>query len=111
MAQSAHQEVRLENLELLQAYGPSQLRVQNAELDTIKNGMSRQQQAIQHKTEDINKARKIEQMQAGERLQTLENKWQQLVYNNRQIEAACENLEREVKRLKESGPEVMDVAS
>lgn len=61
-----------------------------------------QNESLKRKTEDINKQRKIEQMQAGERLHSLEGKWQQLVYNNRSIETACENLEREVKRMKDS---------
>ena len=111
MAQSVHQEVRLENIELLQQYGPSQLKAQNVELETIKSGMTRESESTHRKTEEVNKVRKIEQMQAGERLHSLESKWQQLVYNNRQIETACENLEREVKRLKDSGAGSMDTSS
>ena len=103
MAQVQHQEVRLENLQLLQQYGPSQLKLQNEEFETIKGGMSKQHETLKRKTEDINKQRKVEQMGAAERLHGLEGKWQQLVTNNRQIETACENLEREVKRLKEEG--------
>ena len=102
MAQVQHQELRLENLELMQAYGPAQTKVQNDEFETIKVGMTAQNESLKRKTEDINKQRKIEQMQAGERLHSLEGKWQQLVYNNRSIETACENLEREVKRMKDS---------
>lgn len=100
MAQAQHQELRLENVELLREYGPNQLKVQNDELEFIKNGMAAQHESLKRKTEAINKARKTEQLQAGERLYNLESKWQQLVYNNREIETACEALQRDVKRLK-----------
>jgi hypothetical protein len=114
-------------VELLREYGPNQLKVQNDELEFIKNGcdhdqndihrhpdntdcisyhrlafcrMAAQHESLKRKTEAINKARKTEQLQAGERLYNLESKWQQLVYNNREIETACEALQRDVKRLK-----------
>jgi predicted RNase H-like nuclease (RuvC/YqgF family) len=62
--------------------------------------LAAQHESLKRKTEAINKARKTEQLQAGERLYNLESKWQQLVYNNREIETACEALQRDVKRLK-----------
>ena len=42
LSTSCCQELRLENLELMQAYGPAQTKVQNDEFETIKVGMTAQ---------------------------------------------------------------------
>jgi pre-mRNA-splicing factor SPF27 len=99
-SQLEHQTVRADNAELLRDYGPAHMQQYIRYLEGAKVDVAGRHDDLKRKIEDINKSRKTEQLAAGTRLQGLEQKWKDLVFNNRQIEQSCEDLEADIKRLK-----------
>uniref|UniRef100_A0A1I8F438 Pre-mRNA-splicing factor SPF27 n=1 Tax=Macrostomum lignano TaxID=282301 RepID=A0A1I8F438_9PLAT len=76
-AQLEHQSVRIENLQLLLAHGSDAWRCHN---DTLVR------MATRKAVKEVNLQRKTEQVQAGERLHTLEDTWVHLVMKNYELE-------------------------
>ena len=87
-AQLQHQEVRIENLELMLEHGCNAWRVYNDQLVALLQDAQKKLQEIKKKIQDVNWERKTKQIQAGEKLRDLEANWVNLVSKNYEIEEA-----------------------
>jgi len=103
--QLQHQYLRLENLELLQAYGANAWRKYNSDLEGLSKIFAKTQKKIQKKINDVNADRKEEQTAGGITIRSLESKWISLVHKNHEIENACLALEQEITALKSHKPD------
>lgn len=65
---------RIQNLELLQEYGPTVWKSSNEILVRMLNTAQEQLQEVRKKIQDINWQRKNEQIEAGTKLKTLEDR-------------------------------------
>ena len=99
-AQLEHQHGRMDNLELLQQYGPQAWLQQNAALKTMRDVMVAKAEAAQSATEEVNVKRKAEQLQAAPRLAQLMQAYSTSLDENQQLEFACVLLEGDIKRLR-----------
>uniref|UniRef100_H2Y9N7 Pre-mRNA-splicing factor SPF27 n=1 Tax=Ciona savignyi TaxID=51511 RepID=H2Y9N7_CIOSA len=91
-AQLQHQEVRIENLNLMVEHGTNAWKFYNEQLVAMLQAAQKHLQDIKKKIQDVNWERKNEQIQAGEKLRTLEANWVNLVSKNYEIEEAILNL-------------------
>lgn len=98
-AQLEHQGIRIQNLELMQAYGTQAWKVYNSFLTKMlkqhKSNLEKQKKTIQ----EINLNRKTSQVNAGEKIKMLEETWVSLISKNYEIERACLQLESELAEL------------
>lgn len=99
-AQLEHTQLRLVNLELLQTYGPNAHVQANAALQVAKQRLADRLAACQKEQEALNKGRKAEQQEAGQRLRALAARWDELVSKNVEIQLACAYLEEEIAQLR-----------
>ena len=95
-AQLQHQEVRIENLELMQEHGCNAWKVYNDQLVTMLQDAQKKLQDIKKKIQEVNWERKTKQMQAGEKLRDLEANWVNLVSKNYEIEEAILKLKMDL---------------
>ncbi|ORX84541.1 breast carcinoma amplified sequence 2 [Anaeromyces robustus] len=101
-AQLEHQYNRLINLELLNKFGANAWRYNNFQLEQILNEIKQKVDDKKNKIVDINKERKYLQTKSEAKLQQLEQQWNENVSKVLEIEAACHNLEMEIKQKKEA---------
>eukprot|EP01097_Dermamoeba_algensis_P002184 TRINITY_DN1873_c0_g1_i1.p1 TRINITY_DN1873_c0_g1~~TRINITY_DN1873_c0_g1_i1.p1 ORF type:complete len:237 (-),score=70.84 TRINITY_DN1873_c0_g1_i1:161-871(-) len=101
-SQLEHQQLRLQNLELLNVYGTNSWRLSNIDLEQTKNYLQKQLEQLQHEIEEINKQRKSFQVSSGKSISGLEEKWRELAHKNVEIEIACASLEAEVNAIRKS---------
>ncbi len=66
--------------------------------------LEKEASGLQAKIDYINRERKLQQTAAGADLTDLEAQWQSLTRKNREIGAACAEMEAEVTRLQRSMP-------
>nr|XP_002128040.1 pre-mRNA-splicing factor SPF27 [Ciona intestinalis] len=92
-AQLQHQDVRIENLNLMLEHGSNAWRLYNEQLVAMLQDAQKQLQSIKKDIQDVNWERKSEQTKAGEKLRTLEANWVNLVSKNYEIEEAIFHLE------------------
>lgn len=95
-AQLQHQEVRIENLELMLEHGCNAWRVHNDHIQGMLNIAQKNLQNIKKSIQEINWARKNEQIIAGQRLHDLEANWVNLIGKNYEIEEAIAKLEKQI---------------
>ncbi|RKP24069.1 breast carcinoma amplified sequence 2-domain-containing protein [Syncephalis pseudoplumigaleata] len=95
--QLQHQHLRLCNLELLQKFGNNAWRMHNYQVEGQVEGMKRMLETEKGKVVECNQARKAMQLEAGEKLRKLEERWQSLIGQNAHLEVACAALEKEIK--------------
>ncbi|OBZ85083.1 Pre-mRNA-splicing factor SPF27 [Choanephora cucurbitarum] len=88
------------NLELLQKYGANAWRVHNYQLEADLKTIQRNTEQVRQQILEVNRERKQDQTQAAASLQSLENKWSDLISQNLQVEIACAALEAEVQELR-----------
>lgn len=88
------------NLELLQKYGANAWRVHNYQLEQDLATIKKNTEQLRQQILEINRERKADQTQAAASLQSLENKWSDLISQNLQLEIACAALENEVEELR-----------
>jgi pre-mRNA-splicing factor SPF27 len=88
------------NLELLQKYGANAWRVHNYQLEQDLAAIKKNTEQLRNQILEINRERKQDQTQAAASLQSLENKWSDLISQNLQVEIACAALESEVDELR-----------
>jgi len=98
-AQSEHGRNRLDNLELMNAYGSQAWKGYTETLDKITGSYEKELSQLKEKVQDVNWQRKTEQIAAGEELLGLHTQWGQLISKNYEIELACQQLEGEVAHL------------
>uniref|UniRef100_T1ISD0 Pre-mRNA-splicing factor SPF27 n=1 Tax=Strigamia maritima TaxID=126957 RepID=T1ISD0_STRMM len=99
MAQLEHQATRIANLELMSEYGCEAWKVYNAVLVQMLNQAQKQLQNLRKHVQEVNWHRKNAQTLAGEKLRHLEASWVGLVSKNYEIEQACAEVEKQLKRL------------
>ncbi|KAL6779927.1 hypothetical protein ACKKBG_A14340 [Auxenochlorella protothecoides x Auxenochlorella symbiontica] len=102
-SQLEHQYTRLINLELLLKFGPDAWRVRNETLTVQCEALKRRLAAVKKETEDLNRSRKLSQLEAGRQLSSLQAEYTQLVAKNAEIEAACLTLESQAAALGDQG--------
>lgn len=90
---------RLINLELLLKFGPDAWRVRNETLTVQCEALRRRLAAVKRETEDLNRGRKLSQLEAGRQLASLQAEYTHLVAKNAEIETACIALERQAATL------------
>uniref|UniRef100_A0A1I8FQW6 Pre-mRNA-splicing factor SPF27 n=1 Tax=Macrostomum lignano TaxID=282301 RepID=A0A1I8FQW6_9PLAT len=103
-AQLEHQSVRIENLQLLLAHGSDAWRCHNDTLVRMVAETERRLQATRKAVKEVNLQRKTEQVQAGERLHTLEDTWVHLVMKNYELEREIADLETAVSKAEAERP-------
>mmetsp|Transcript_22522 Transcript_22522/g.31366 ORF Transcript_22522/g.31366 Transcript_22522/m.31366 type:complete len:229 (+) Transcript_22522:69-755(+) len=99
-AQLEHQYLRIENLELLQTYGANSWIQFNSFLDNTLKRLNTDLDETKKQLETVNLQRKNEQGACGTVIRNLESKRSELIHKNLQIEAACESLDEELRKLK-----------
>lgn len=98
-SQLEHQYTRLLNLELLVKFGPDSWRARNDALATLVDGLKTELKAVEERTEQVNRRRKLMQLSAGEHLAQLQEQYRLLAAKNREIRAACDSLEASAAEL------------
>ena len=101
-AQLQHQEVRIENLELMLEHGCNAWRVYNDHILAMLTAAQKHLQNIKKSIQEINWARKNEQIVAGQRLHDLEANWVNLIGKNYEIEEAIAKLEKQIAEKQSS---------
>ena len=99
-AQLEHQHGRMDNLELLQQYGPQAWLQQNSALKSMRDVMVAKAEAARSATEEVNVKRKVRQLQAAPRLAQLMQAYTTSLDENQQLDVACALLEGDIKRLR-----------
>ncbi|KAI9104055.1 Pre-mRNA-splicing factor SPF27 [Phlyctochytrium arcticum] len=99
-AQLEHQQARLVNLELVNAFGPNAWKLHCYQLEYLVKKMTEELEVVQKESTEVNKARKISQTRIGQELQALAYKYSQLLNQSLTVDAATEQLELEVQELR-----------
>lgn len=105
MAQLEHQAVRAINLELMLDYGCESWKVYLDVLTAMLAKAQGQLENIKTEIQNVNCQRKLKQMQAGEKLRSLETQWVMLVSKNYEIEQVCAKLEEQITKFKQQTDE------
>ncbi|KAJ2449777.1 hypothetical protein EV183_004693 [Coemansia sp. RSA 2336] len=100
-SQLEHQEIRAENLELLQNFGANAWKLSNYQKEQLVQGIEAAAKRYREEGTHINKARKYEQTEAGVRLQSLEERWFEGVQRCIEIQVASGQLRQEIVRLEQ----------
>lgn len=95
-----HQEIRLENLDLMSKYAPDVWKHYNQRLEALLTRL--QAMAVEHgeKIESVNRERKYHQQNAGNELNVLSAQWRELCLKNIEIQEACVKIENHLEALK-----------
>ncbi|XP_021727162.1 pre-mRNA-splicing factor SPF27 homolog isoform X2 [Chenopodium quinoa] len=100
-----HQEIRLENLELMSKFCPDVWKHYNQRLEASLNRL--QALAAEHgeKIETVNRERKFQQQNAGNELNVLSAQWRELCLKNIEIQEACVKIESHLEELRKEAAE------
>ena len=60
---------------------------------------------VRENIDEVNRKRKLEQLEAGKRLSLLQQEFKNVAVNNVQIDAECQTVERQVKRYRNEAQE------
>lgn len=96
---AAHQSLRQSNVDLAHKFGGNAWRVSNFLLEQDLGRIQRLSESVAGDMEELNRDRKTRQVKAGERLDALQKRWQDLMEGNLQLEVANVALESEVQQL------------
>ncbi|GBB88106.1 hypothetical protein RclHR1_14620006 [Rhizophagus clarus] len=99
-AQLQHQNLRMFNLELLQKFGANSWRLHNYQLENELQQYQKTLEEYKQNILELNKQRKADQLQAGNTIEALNNRWTEMIGQTLQVEVACASLEVEVEQLK-----------
>ncbi|GAC96285.1 hypothetical protein PHSY_003865 [Pseudozyma hubeiensis SY62] len=99
-AQLAHMDVRLKNIELLKKYGSNSWRLSNFQQEQEIRLISEQLDAVKGETNEVNRLRQKDQLEAGAKLTTLEKRWTELISRGLQLEVANVTTREVVEVLK-----------
>ena len=100
LAQVQHQAVRIENLELMSEHGPMAYRMFNAHLEGVHATVTKRLEATKAEITEINKKRKLEQIEGAYKVRELEMQWDEISRKNIQIDAANQALDRDIEKMK-----------
>eukprot|EP00009_Paramoeba_aestuarina_P003003 CAMPEP_0201507490 /NCGR_PEP_ID=MMETSP0161_2-20130828/1142_1 /ASSEMBLY_ACC=CAM_ASM_000251 /TAXON_ID=180227 /ORGANISM="Neoparamoeba aestuarina, Strain SoJaBio B1-5/56/2" /LENGTH=226 /DNA_ID=CAMNT_0047901869 /DNA_START=44 /DNA_END=720 /DNA_ORIENTATION=- len=96
-AQHNQHAIRIENLMLLETYGPLAWGESNKNLERIKEKILESIEELKQNTQEVNRKRKHSQMEAGGKLGELNQEWHELVQRNIDILQECERITQENK--------------
>lgn len=94
-AQLEHQTNRLDNLELLQKYGANVWLLHLNSLEAANSRLADEQAGLVSQIAELNRKRKLEQVEVGPKLSQLEADWVKTVKKNLEIEGQIARLEVE----------------
>lgn len=100
-----HQEIRLENLELMTKYGPDVWKHYNLRLEAFLNRLQVMAREQNEKIETVNRERKYHQQNAGQELSVLSAQWRELCLKNIEIEEACAKINNHIEELRKEAAE------
>ncbi|KAK9828137.1 hypothetical protein WJX74_000261 [Apatococcus lobatus] len=89
-SQLEHQLNRLVNLELLLKFGPNAWRAFNEQLENYVARLQQEAQQLKKDIEDVNKQRKVSQLEAGKQLDALQACWAEGIAKNHEAPGAAE---------------------
>jgi pre-mRNA-splicing factor SPF27 len=110
-AQLEHQSIRLLNLELLEKYGCEAWKASLENLVGLNAKAQKELAELKKQIQDVNWSRKNKQMQTGEQLNRLNDRWVNLVSCNFDLESAIKQLEQQiysVKAMQKKDDEIKD---
>lgn len=97
--QLMHQEARLTNIDLLKRYGANAWRLHNFQQEHLAAQYTKASQELTQQITALNRRRRQDQTEAGEKLATLERKWTELISRGLQLEVANLSAEHEIQAL------------
>lgn len=97
-SQLEHQQVRVENLELLLQSGAAVWRAANARAEGLCGRVESVAGGLANEAEALNRERKLQQFSSGNQIHSLEQAWYGQVHKNAEVQAACNHLERQLQR-------------
>ena len=83
----------------MQIYGANAWKTYNEKVEQTRQQLSAEAAAVQREVEQVNLARKTEQLPVGRRLLQLEEEWRDLATRNRSLALAIATLEQELVTL------------
>eukprot|EP01120_Amphizonella_sp_Union-15-10_P016568 TRINITY_DN8806_c0_g1_i1.p1 TRINITY_DN8806_c0_g1~~TRINITY_DN8806_c0_g1_i1.p1 ORF type:complete len:216 (+),score=48.88 TRINITY_DN8806_c0_g1_i1:102-749(+) len=92
---------RVENMELLKTYGANAWIAYNQQLERIQQKLQVKLDSVKNEIEELNRLRKREQEEAGQKIKHLEDRWNEMVRGNLRIDGACLKLKSEIEDLKD----------
>ncbi|EIE27254.1 breast carcinoma amplified sequence 2 [Coccomyxa subellipsoidea C-169] len=103
-SQLEHQYNRLLNMELLLQFGPKAWQAHIRHLEVGHKRLEDMLAETRAAVEAVNRERKVSQLQAQEEMTDYEGRWATTVAKNREIDAACRELEAEIASLRAQLP-------
>jgi len=100
-AQLNHQEVRMENLELMQQHGTNSWKVHNEFCEVMLKEQQKASAGVKRKIQEVNWDRKKLHTEAGTNLMEDESKWVGLIGKNYEIEEAIVKLQYQMQAAKQ----------
>ncbi|KAH9619121.1 hypothetical protein KSS87_003104 [Heliosperma pusillum] len=100
-----HQEIRLENLDLMEKYGPEVWKLYNQRLEATLSRMQAVGAEQNEKVETVNRERKFHQQNAANELNVLSTQWRELCLKNIEIQEATAKTDNELEELRKEAVE------
>ncbi|KAI9831657.1 MAG: hypothetical protein M1819_004723 [Sarea resinae] len=100
---SQHLQTRLTNLALLDEFGKNAWLIGNAQLEDILRGLEKDLVAVRAQTDEVNKARKGEELAVKGKIEGLDQTWQRGIGRVIEVELAAEALRREILDRRRQG--------
>lgn len=100
-----HQEIRLENLDLMSKYGPDAWKHYNQRLEAFLVRLQAMAAEHNEKIETVNRERKYHQQNAAQELIVLSAQWRDLCLKNIDIQEACAKIDNHLQELRREAAE------
>lgn len=81
-------------------HGPMAHRMYNTYLEAVHASCKKNLEDTKVEIEAVNKKRKMDQTTEGKKLRELEMQFDEITRKNVNIDAACQSLDRDIKRMK-----------
>uniref|UniRef100_A0A7S0FWU8 Pre-mRNA-splicing factor SPF27 n=1 Tax=Pyrodinium bahamense TaxID=73915 RepID=A0A7S0FWU8_9DINO len=111
--QLEYNRLRLTNLEMLERWGNKAWVAHSVLLRASERVLANEAVALRASREEVNKKRKLDQISCGNELRKLGRELEQYLLDNRTAEAGLQEMEAEIKRLRqaalERGVDISDV--
>lgn len=95
-SQLEHQNLRIQNLELLSQHGGKVWKASNAQLESLHNRIKDHAEELENEVEVLNRERKLKQLSVGQQIHSLEQDWYAQIHKNMEVEAACKHIESQM---------------
>ncbi|PKI60009.1 pre-mRNA-splicing factor SPF27 homolog [Punica granatum] len=100
-----HEDIRLENLDLLSKHGAEVWIQHNKRLEGFLTRLQKLAHEQNEKIESVNRERKYHQQNTAYELNALSAQWRELCLKNMEIQASCVNLENQIEEIKREAVE------